>query len=65
MTGTSPVSGEAGAALADGKQAFERQEYPKAIEAFKKVLAADPQQIPKRIATWDLFSCRPATATAH
>lgn len=41
MTGTSPVSGEAGAALADGKQAFERQEYPKAIEAFKKVLAAD------------------------
>jgi cytochrome c-type biogenesis protein CcmH len=41
MTGTSPVSGEAGAALSEGKQAFERQEYPKAIEAFKTVLAAD------------------------
>jgi cytochrome c-type biogenesis protein CcmH len=41
MTGTSPVSGETGAALAEGKQAFDRQEYPKAIEAFKKVLAAD------------------------
>ncbi|HSQ12184.1 MAG TPA: cytochrome c-type biogenesis protein CcmH [Candidatus Deferrimicrobium sp.] len=41
MTGTSPASGESGSALAEGKQAFERQEYPKAIEAFKKVLAAD------------------------
>lgn len=41
MTGTSPASGETGAALAEGKQAFERQEYPKAIEAFKKVLATD------------------------
>ena len=42
MTGTTPISGETGAALAEGKQAFERQEFPKAIEAFKKVLAADP-----------------------
>ena len=42
MTGTSPLSGEAGTALAEGKQAFERQDFPKAIEAFKKVLAADP-----------------------
>ena len=41
MTGTSPVSGEAGAALAEGKQAFDRQDFPKAIEAFKKVFAAD------------------------
>jgi len=41
MTGTSPASGETGAALADGKRAFERQDYPQAIEAFKKVLAAD------------------------
>ncbi len=41
MTGTPAVSSEAGAALAEGKQAFERQEYPKAIEAFKKVLSAD------------------------
>jgi cytochrome c-type biogenesis protein CcmH len=42
LTGTSPANSEAGAALAEGKQAFGRQEYPKAIEAFKKVLAADP-----------------------
>ena len=41
MTGTSPVTGETGAALAEGKQAFDRQDYPKAIEAFKRVLAAD------------------------
>ena len=42
MTGTTPMSGAAGAAMAEGKQAFQRQEFPKAIEAFKKVLAADP-----------------------
>jgi len=42
LTGTTPANSEAGAALAEGKQAFERQEYPKAIEAFKKVLATDP-----------------------
>jgi len=41
MTGTSPASSETSAALAEGKQAFERQDYPKAIEAFKSVLAAD------------------------
>ena len=42
MTGTPPVNNQAAGALAEGKQAFERQEYPKAIEAFKKVLSADP-----------------------
>ncbi len=42
MTGTTPMSGAAGAAMAEGKQAFQRQEFPKAIEAFKKVLGADP-----------------------
>ncbi len=42
MTGTTPTSGAAGAAMAEGKQAFQRQEFPKAIEAFKKVLGADP-----------------------
>jgi cytochrome c-type biogenesis protein CcmH len=42
MTGTTPVNSEAAAALAEGKQAFGRQEFPKAIEAFKKVLSADP-----------------------
>ena len=41
MTGTAPANSEAGAALAEGKQAFSRQEFPKAIEAFKKVLATD------------------------
>ncbi len=42
LTGTSPANSAAAAALADGKQAFSRQEFPKAIEAFKKVLNADP-----------------------
>ena len=42
MTGTTPANSEAAAALAEGKQAFSRQEFPKAIEAFKKVLSADP-----------------------
>ena len=42
MTGTAPANSEAGAALAAGRQAFSRQEFPKAIEAFKKVLATDP-----------------------
>lgn len=42
MTGTTPVNGAAAAALAEGTQAFGRQEFPKAIEAFKKVLSADP-----------------------
>jgi cytochrome c-type biogenesis protein CcmH len=42
LTGTTPASGEARAALDEGKEAFGKQEFPKAIEAFKKVLAADP-----------------------
>jgi cytochrome c-type biogenesis protein CcmH/NrfF/cytochrome c-type biogenesis protein CcmH/NrfG len=42
LTGTTPMSGAAGSAMTEGKQAFERQEFPKAIEAFKQVLAADP-----------------------
>jgi cytochrome c-type biogenesis protein CcmH len=42
LTGTNPPSGEARAALNEGKQAFARQEFPKAIEAFKKVLATEP-----------------------
>jgi cytochrome c-type biogenesis protein CcmH len=42
MTGTMPPSGEARAALAEGKQAFAQQDFPKAIDAFKKALAADP-----------------------
>jgi cytochrome c-type biogenesis protein CcmH len=42
LTGTTPASGEARTALNEGKQAFEKQEFPKAIEAFKKVLSTDP-----------------------
>jgi cytochrome c-type biogenesis protein CcmH len=42
LTGTSPADTGARAALQEGKQAFARQEFPKAIEAFKKVLATDP-----------------------
>ena len=42
MTGTTPSSGEARAALAEGKQAFAKQDFPKAIEAFKKALATEP-----------------------
>jgi cytochrome c-type biogenesis protein CcmH len=42
MTGTTPANSQSAGALAEGRQAFSRQEYPKAIEAFKKVLATDP-----------------------
>jgi cytochrome c-type biogenesis protein CcmH len=42
LTGTG--DGETAALLQEGKQAFERQEFAKAIEAFKKVLARDPNQ---------------------
>src|SRR6266545_6412710 len=42
LTGTSPANSEARAALTEGKTAFGNQEFPKAIEAFKKVLTADP-----------------------
>ena len=42
LTGTTPANADARAALSEGKTAFAHQEFPKAIEAFKKVLAADP-----------------------
>ena len=42
LTGTNSSSVEVRAALNEGKQAFGNQDFPKAIEAFKKVLAADP-----------------------
>lgn len=53
LTGTGPrgggdASGTAGkdlpTLLAQGRTAFERQEYPRAIEAFKKALAIDANQ---------------------
>ena len=42
MTGTTPPSGDVRAAMNDGKQAFAQKDFPKAIDAFKKVLAANP-----------------------
>jgi cytochrome c-type biogenesis protein CcmH len=42
LTGTNSSSGDVRTALDEGKRAFGNQEFPKAIEAFKKVLATDP-----------------------
>jgi cytochrome c-type biogenesis protein CcmH len=42
LTGTSSSNSTVNAALAEGKTAFAHQQFPKAIEAFKKVLSADP-----------------------
>ncbi len=42
LTGTSSPSGDVRAALEEGKRAFGTQEFPKAIESFKKVLAVEP-----------------------
>jgi tetratricopeptide (TPR) repeat protein len=42
MTGTTPTSGNARVAMNEGKQAFSQQDFPKAIDSFKKALAADP-----------------------
>jgi cytochrome c-type biogenesis protein CcmH len=45
LTGTANAnSAGAASALEEGKAAFEKQDWPKAIDAFKKVLAADPNQ---------------------
>ena len=43
-TGSSGIGGNGSSALQEGKAAFARQDWPKAIEAFKKVLTADPNQ---------------------
>jgi cytochrome c-type biogenesis protein CcmH len=43
-TGSSGISGSESPDLRDGKAAFAKQDWPKAIEAFKKVLTADPNQ---------------------
>ncbi|HSK29766.1 MAG TPA: cytochrome c-type biogenesis protein CcmH [Candidatus Limnocylindria bacterium] len=42
MTGTPPPSANLRAALDEGRRAYSSQDFPKAIEAFKKALAADP-----------------------
>src|SRR5215470_1881308 len=45
LTGTgSQTNSEVAASLKEGKDAFAKQEWTKAIEAFKKVLASDPNQ---------------------
>jgi cytochrome c-type biogenesis protein CcmH len=42
LTGTTPATGDIASLLNQGKLAFANQDWPKAIEAFKQVLAADP-----------------------
>jgi tetratricopeptide (TPR) repeat protein len=42
MTGTTPASADARKAMNEGKQAFAKQDFPKAIDSFKEVLAAEP-----------------------
>ena len=44
LTGTMPSNAATRSALEEGKRAFAKQDFPKAIEAFKKVLEADPNQ---------------------
>ena len=45
LTGTgSQTNSEVASSLKEGKDAFTKQDWTKAIEAFKKVLAADPNQ---------------------
>jgi cytochrome c-type biogenesis protein CcmH len=44
LTGTTPGSAATRSALEEGKRAFAKQDFPKAIEAFKKVLESDPNQ---------------------
>lgn len=45
LTGTgAPGMGNVAALLQEGKTAFDKQEFSKAIEAFKKVLVAEPNQ---------------------
>jgi cytochrome c-type biogenesis protein CcmH len=44
LTGTTPGNAATRSALEEGKRAFAKQDFPKAIEAFKRVLEADPNQ---------------------
>jgi cytochrome c-type biogenesis protein CcmH len=44
LTGTMPGDAATRSALEEGKRAFAKQDFPKAIEAFKKVLESDPNQ---------------------
>ncbi len=42
LTGTTPADGDVQSLLNEGKAAFNKEEWPRAIQAFKKTLAADP-----------------------
>ena len=44
LTGTAPGNVTTRPALEEGKQAFAKQDFPKAIDQFKKVLETDPNQ---------------------
>ena len=44
LTGTMPADAATRSALEEGKRAFAKQDFPKAIESFKKVLENDPNQ---------------------
>jgi cytochrome c-type biogenesis protein CcmH len=44
LTGTTPGDAATRSALEEGKRAFAKQDFPKAIESFKKVLQTDPNQ---------------------
>jgi tetratricopeptide (TPR) repeat protein len=44
LTGTTPGNTATRSALEEGKRAFAKQDFPKAIDQFKKVLETDPNQ---------------------
>lgn len=44
LTGTTPGNAATRSALEEGKRAFSKQDFPKAIGAFRKVLETDPNQ---------------------
>ena len=63
LTGTTGNSAEVRAALEEGKKAFAKQEFPKAIDAFRKVLR-QIQISRRRTLIWALFWCKPGMPTA-
>jgi cytochrome c-type biogenesis protein CcmH len=44
LTGTTPGNAATRSALEEGRRAFAKQDFPKAIDQFKKVLETDPHQ---------------------
>ena len=45
MTGTTPVNGDVPSLMQTGKAAFQRKDWRTAIQAFKKVLAVEPNNV--------------------